>query len=209
MSPRAKNFNPNSIIYFEGDKADNVFLLKSGKINLVYNDLATKEKIIDTISPGEFFGVKSGLIKYPREETAQAVTSTVIFEFPAAEFEALLMKNTQIILKILKVFSNQLRKVGKQIQSIVSNKVASDPSDEFFQIGEYYLKNRKFKQAYTVYKRYLSHYPNGKFASSAAKRLNNVKSSLETMGGAKSQAPLLRVCPPRGPVLSRHGYRGG
>ena len=186
MSPRVKKFNPNSIIYFEGDKSDSVFLLKSGKINLVYNDLATKEKIIDLISPGEFFGVKSGLIKYPREETAQAVTNSVIFEFPASEFEALLMKNTQIILKILKVFSNQLRKVGKQIQSIVSNKISNDPSDEFFQIGEYYLKNRKFKQAFTVYKRYLNYYPTGKFANAAAKRLENVKSSLDTMGGGES-----------------------
>lgn len=176
MSPRVKNFNTGSIIYFEHDKADCVFLLKEGKVNLVYDDITTKEKIIDTIAPGEFFGVKSGLIKYPREETAQVVTNSVIFEFPASEFETLIMKNTQIILKILKVFSNQLRKVGKQVQSLVSNKAASDPSDEFFQIGEYYLKNKKNKQALTVYKKYLHYYPDGKFASAAAKRLKSVES---------------------------------
>ncbi len=87
MSPRVKNFNAGSIIYFEHDKADCVFLLKEGKVNLVYDDITTKEKIIDSIAPGEFFGVKSGLIKYPREETAQVVTTSVILEFPAAEFE--------------------------------------------------------------------------------------------------------------------------
>ena len=94
MSPRAKSFKAGSIIYFEGDKASDIYLLKQGKVNLIYDDLRLGEKVIDQISMGEFFGVKSGLIHFPREETAKIISDSVVFEFSSQEFEALIMKNT-------------------------------------------------------------------------------------------------------------------
>ncbi len=191
MSPRIKNFKAGSIIYFEGDKADSVFLLKQGKINLIYDNVQVGEKTTDQILAGEFFGVKSGLIRLPREETAKVTSNSVVFEFSAIEFETLIMKNTNIILKMLKVFSNQLRKVGKQIQSLVSNKISSEPADEFFYIGEYYLKNKKYKQATTVYQRYLNYYPSGKHAQLATKRLQTAKNALDSYGDGGGPAPIL------------------
>jgi len=189
MSPQVKKFKPGSIIYFEKDKADSVFLLKEGKVNLIYDDIQIGEKVIDQITTGEFFGVKSGLIRCPREETAKVVTDSIVFEFSAQEFEILIMKNTKIILKMLKAFSNQLRKVGKQVQGLVSNRVASEPADDFFHIGEYYLKNKKYKQAMTVYQRYIHYYPGGKYATLAKKRHELAKNSLDSYGDGGGPAP--------------------
>jgi len=182
MSPQAKSFKSGSIIYFEGDRAESVYLLKGGTVDLVYDDPQLAEKVTDQISTGEFFGVKSGLIRKPREETAKVAANSVVLEFSANEFEALIMKNPNIILKMLKVFSNQLRKIGKKIQSLVSKKVAADAADEFFQIGEYYLKNKKYKQAMTVYQRYLHYYPDGTFSSPAAKRLEVAEKAFDSYG---------------------------
>lgn len=189
MSPQAKNFKVGSIIYFESDRSESVFLLKSGKVDLVYEDPQLAEKVVDQISTGEFFGVKSGLIKKPREETAKVAANSIVLEFSANEFEALIMKNPNIILKMLKVFSNQLRKIGKKIQTLVSKKVSGDSSDEFFQIGEYYLKNKKYKQAMTVYQRYLHYYPDGTFSSAAAKRLEVAEKALDSYGDGGGPAP--------------------
>jgi CRP-like cAMP-binding protein len=191
MSPRAKNFNAGSIIFFEGDVADSVYLLKEGKVNLEYTDVTTREKIIDMISTGEFFGVKSGLIKYPREETAKVTETSILYEFSATEFESLIIKNPKIILKMLKVFSNQLRNIGKQIQNLVSEKTTSDAADEFFQIGDYYYKNKKYKSAITVYQRYANYYPNGRFAKLAKERLAEAKNALNMYGEEGGPAPLL------------------
>ncbi len=191
MSPRTKNFKVGSIIYFEKDKAESVYLLKEGKINLIYDDLQLGDKVIDSISAGEFFGVKSGLIRYPREETAKVVQDSLVLEFSATEFESLITKNTNIVLKMLKAFSNQLRKVGKQVQSIVATKVTTETSDNFFLIGEYYLKNKKYKQAITVYQRYTHYYPDGKYASLAEKRLELTKKALDTYGEGGGPAPIL------------------
>jgi CRP-like cAMP-binding protein len=191
MSPRAKNFNAGSIIFFEGDVADSVYLLKEGKVNLEYTDVTTREKIIDLISTGEFFGVKSGLIKYPREETAKVMDTSVLYEFSATEFESLIIKNHKIILKMLKVFSNHLRNIGKQIQNLVSEKTTSDAADEFFQIGDYYYKSKKYKSAITVYQRYINYYPSGRFAKLSKERLGEAKNALNMYGDEGGPAPIL------------------
>ncbi|HOJ65011.1 MAG TPA: tetratricopeptide repeat protein [Spirochaetota bacterium] len=188
MPPRLKNFHAGSIIYFKDDKADFVFLLKEGKVQLVYNDIQTGEEQIDIITTGEFFGVKSGLIKFPREETAKVIANSTVIEFSSAEFEALITKNTSIILKMLKAFSNQLRRIGKQVQSFVTNKIQTDPESDFFSIGEYYLKNKKYTQAITVYNRYINYYPNGIFAATAKERIKIAQKALNEYGDGDGPA---------------------
>lgn len=189
--PRMINYKPNSIIYFRNDKADSVFLLKAGKVNLVYNDILSGEQISDLINNGEFFGVKSGLIRYPREETAKVLVNSTVIEFTSSEFEALITKNTNIIIKMLRSFSNQLRRVGKQVQSFVTDKMSSDPAADFFKIGNYYLKNRKYRQAISVYSRFIKYYPEGKLAEHAEKRRALAEESLKAYGEGGGPTPML------------------
>ena len=193
MAPRMKVFKPGSILYFMGDKSDSVFLLKEGKVTLEYNDIQTGEEQVDFISSGEFFGVKSGLIRFAREETAKVTTNSTIIEFSTADFEALITKNTSIILKMLKVFSNQLRRIGKQVQNLVKYTITSDHSVEFFNIGEYYLKNKKYTQAITVYNRYLECYPDGKKSRTAMDRLSIAKNALDNYGDGGGPNPNLEM----------------
>lgn len=189
--PKMKNYKPNSIIYFTSDKADSVFLLKEGKVNLVYNDILSGEQVSDSINSGEFFGVKSGLVRYPREETAKVMVNSTVIEFTSSEFEALITNNTNIIIKMLRSFSNQLRRVGKQVQSFVSDKMASDPAADFFQIGSYYLKNKKYRQAISVYKRFLLYYQEGALAEHARKRLALSEEALKAYGEGGGPTPML------------------
>lgn len=189
--PRMINYKPNSIIYFTNDKADSVFLLKEGKVNLVYNDILSGEQVSDSINNGEFFGVKSGLVKFPREETAKVLVNSTVIEFTSSEFEALITNNTNIIIKMLRSFSNQLRRVGKQVQSFVTDKMSSDPSADFFQIGNYYLKNKKYQQAISVYKRFLIYYQEGALADHARKRLATAEEALKAYGEGGGPTPML------------------
>jgi CRP-like cAMP-binding protein len=68
--PRAMHYNANSVVYFTGDMGDKIFILQSGKIILKTIDIETGEELTDLIRTGEFFGVKSALGHYPREEDA-------------------------------------------------------------------------------------------------------------------------------------------
>ncbi|MCL2129340.1 MAG: Crp/Fnr family transcriptional regulator [Treponema sp.] len=182
--PKPLQYNAGSLIYFQGDPAEKVFIVQSGKVNLVYQDIETGLDVHDMVQTGEFFGVKSALGRYPREENAVALQNATVMAFTVAEFEALAMANTRIIMKMLKVFSNQLRKLHKQVNSLMLKEDQLNPEAGLFSVGEYYLKSRNFRQARYVFSRYLTFYPSGRNAAQAASNLQQAETALAKTGGA-------------------------
>jgi CRP-like cAMP-binding protein len=181
--PKPLQFRSGSLIYFQGDPADKVYILQKGKVNLVYQDVETSQDAHDLVQPGEFFGVKSALGRYPREENAVALQDAVIMAFTVNEFEALAMANTRIIMKMLKVFSNQMRRIHKQVSSLMDKEEQQNPEAGLFSVGEYYLKNKRYAQARYVLSRYLTYYPSGRNAIAAAKSLEAAELSFAKSGG--------------------------
>jgi TolA-binding protein len=182
-------YKANSIIFFKGDQSDRVYLLNSGKVTLNYLDIETGSEIHDLIKTGEFFGVKSALGRYPREETAQVLNDTTVVAFTVPEFEQLAMQNTRIIMKMLKVFSNQLREVHKQVQNLISTEEQLKPEIGLYGIGEYYLKNKRYTQALYALKRYLTFYPSGRYSAEATQRIQQAEDYLQRYGQGKGPGP--------------------
>jgi TolA-binding protein len=180
--PKPLQYRSGSLIYFQGDPAKEVFILQKGKVNLVYQDIETGQDVHDLVQPGEFFGVKSALGRYPREENAVALQDAAIMAFTVPEFEALAMANTRIIMKMLKVFSNQMRRIHNQVSSLME-KEEQNPEAGLFSVGQYYLKNKRYAQARYVFSRYLTYYPSGKNAAQAAKDLETTETALAGNGG--------------------------
>jgi CRP-like cAMP-binding protein len=185
--PKALQYRSGSVIYFQGDTADSIFILQKGKVNLTYQDIETGEDIHDLVQPGEFFGVKSALGKYPREENAIAIQDSALVGFSVPEFEQLAMANTRVILKMLKVFSNQMRRLHKQVSNLLEKEEVNAEMG-LFNVGEYYLKIKRFTQAKYVFERYLTYYPSGKNASMAAKNLEIIEASISRYGMGSSSS---------------------
>ncbi|MCK4540827.1 MAG: cyclic nucleotide-binding domain-containing protein [Spirochaetales bacterium] len=174
---KAVAYKSNSIVFFKGDMNDKVYILKSGTVNLRFNDIETGQEIHDVIKTGEFFGVKSALGHYPREETAVVMNDATMLVFTVPEFEQVILKNTRIIMKMLKVFSNQLRRIHKQVQNLLSKgEQGGGPEAGLFRIGEYYMHARRYRQALYAFSRYLTYYPSGKYASEATKNIEMLES---------------------------------
>jgi TolA-binding protein len=182
--PKPLQYRSGSLIYFQGDPADKIYILQSGKVSLVYQDIETGVDAKDPVQPGEFFGVKSALGHYPREENAIALSETTVMAFTVPEFEAVAMANTRIILKMLKVFSNQMRRVHKQVSKVMA-KEEQPPADGLYNLGEFYLRNKRFSHAKHVFSRYLTFYPSGKNAHQAAKNMETAENALTHYGDGK------------------------
>jgi CRP-like cAMP-binding protein len=178
--PRSIDYKKGAIVYFEGDRADKVFVLQSGQVELVSRDIETQEEGRDLVGAGEFFGVKSAMGNYPREDAAMVSKDSKVMVFTVPEFEAFCMGNTRIVMKMLKVFSNQLRQINRQLASMLMQKEA-DPDDGLYNIGEMFLKQNKYDKALYVLQRYAQEYPNGKNIANAKTNL----SILEKMGVKK------------------------
>jgi TolA-binding protein len=197
VSPKAVQYRANSIIYFKGDQSDRIFLLNAGKVNLSYVDIETGQEVRDVIKMGEFFGVKSALGHYMREETAIVLQDSTVMVFSVPEFEQVASKNTRIITKMLAVFSNQLRRIHRQVQNLMVSDEQVNPESGLYRIGEYYLKNKRYGQALYAFKRYLVYYPTGAYATDVTSKIVQSEEYLSRYGSGAPSAP-----PSAGPAAS-------
>ena len=160
--PKAVQYSANSVIYFSGDFDARVFLLHNGHIALNSLDIETGAQVTEYIKTGEFFGVKSALGNYPREESAMVLTDSLVYTFSVAEFESFAQTNTRIILQMLKVFSRQLRNIHRQLESLMDSKQQTNNEDGLFTVATAFYKSQHYQAAAQVAARYRALYPAGK-----------------------------------------------
>lgn len=169
--PNVRKYNSGSIVYFENDKNDEIYVLKQGAIILISTPPGRQEENRENIKVGEFFGIKSALGQYPREETAQATTETILVVFNINEFKNYIKGNIRLLLQMLQVFSNDLRHVHLQVRSILKEDNKASPAFELLNIAQVFHKNSNFSYATHAYECYLANYPAGKNIAQAQKFL--------------------------------------
>ena len=172
--PKAMQYSKGSVIYFSGDNDDRIFILQKGMIILTSTDVETNAPVTEYIKEGEFFGVKSALGHFPREENATVVVDSVCIAMSVQEFENLFSSNKQIIMKMLKVFSNQLRKVHKKIESILHDDEAEDQFTGMEAVAKSFYATEEYKTCADVCFRFLQRFPD-------APNKNNIARTIEML----------------------------
>jgi len=183
--PKAVQFKPNSVIYFAGDVDERVFLLQKGRIALTSTDIETGKQVTEYIREGEFFGVKSALGHFPREESVMVISDALVLAFSTPEFENFAQSNTRIIMKMLKVFSNQLRHIHRQIESMLHSEEQTNPDDGLYSVAKCFFSSQQYKPAAEVAIRYLRLYPSGKHVTEM-KQIAQNNLAMEQAKGDKS-----------------------
>ena len=60
--PKAMQYTKGSIIYFEGDHDERIFIMQQGAVLLTSTDIESGQPVAEQVKSGEFFGVKSALV---------------------------------------------------------------------------------------------------------------------------------------------------
>ncbi|MEK6797212.1 MAG: tetratricopeptide repeat protein [Spirochaetota bacterium] len=199
--PQARVYKTGSVIYFVGDKAQYVYILKQGVVQSIHLSVETGEETREIVKVGEFFGVKSVLGFYPQEETMQVLSNSSVVLLTPIEFESLVNQSTGIIIKMLKVFSNQLRRINRKARSILTDTGDISSSElEIFKVGEVYLGKKRYKEAIYAYTRYLQYAgDSAQFAAVARKKMAECKASLgmelsqAEMAAREEEAPSISI----------------
>ena len=175
--PKPLQYKAGSLIFARGEDAIKIFILQKGRITLVYEDIGTGGDVREQVLPGEFFGVKSALGRFPREENAIARTDSTVLTFTVPEFELLTMSDTRIMVKLLKVFSKQMRRIHTHIVNLLGPDPARQ-DEALFNLGEKFINLKRFAHAKYVFGRYLDLYPDGEDADQAQKNIHLADVSL-------------------------------
>ena len=106
-------FNCNDVIFKQGDFAETMYDVVSGKVG-VYADFQTdKEQLLACFGPGETFGEMGMLEVYPRSATAVALEDgTVIAEIAEPELTEYFQNAPEMLLNIMRQLSKRIRETN-------------------------------------------------------------------------------------------------
>ncbi|MBQ7159965.1 MAG: Crp/Fnr family transcriptional regulator [Treponema sp.] len=158
--PKLMQYSKGSIVYFEGDKDERIFILQKGLAVSTTTDIESKEPLTEQIKNGEFFGVKSSLGHFPREETVTVLSDSTCVALTVPEFESMFGSNKGVIMKMLRVFSGQLRQVHKKIESILNQDLTINPMSAMISVAQAFYNDEKFRSCCDVCIAFLKRYPN-------------------------------------------------
>ncbi len=185
--PKVLSYAKGSIIFFEGDKDERIYILQSGTVILSQTDLETGSHINELVNPGEFFGVKSALAHKPKMETANVVTDVQVIQLSVQEFEQIIGRNQEMILKMLRVFSKNLRQIHKKTENVLKNDTSALPPEVGMNIvAQCFFDEQKYKSCVSICEKFLTRFPNASNAKTMKKLLDQASLLFQRQGAGKS-----------------------
>lgn len=186
--PKAVQYNKGSIIYFENDKDERIFILQKGVVILTSTDTDTGTTETQQLTNGEFFGVKSALGHFPREETATVLQDAVAVSMTVPEFENIFSNNKQVVYKMLRVFSGQLRQVHKKTQALLQTDNNANQQGGMLAVAKSFFDDQKYRACCDVCIKYLTHFPTAYDKDQVAKLYADAKLRHEKLSQKRDQA---------------------
>jgi CRP-like cAMP-binding protein len=177
--PKAVRYKKGSIIYFEGDKDERVFILQKGIVDLGFIDIETGVQLTERVTEGEFFGVKSAFGHFPREQTAATATDSLAIVMNVDEFETLFTANKPLIMKMLRVFSNQLRAIHRKTEAILNSFSSVDQPTGMMEVAKTFYDDGQYKSCCDICMKLLKRFPNTANKSAVARLYTDAKSRAE------------------------------
>lgn len=103
-----KKIRKKDTLFSEGDSANFLYFIKSGKIKLSKSNDYGKEYIVDIYKDGDFFGYNALIEDGVHKDSAIAIEDTELAMIPRHDFFRLLHQNNQVALKFIKLISKNV-----------------------------------------------------------------------------------------------------
>ena len=115
-----KFYPAGSEIFREGDPADGVYIVKSGRVALAGTVGPMQRRVLMEIGPGEIFGETAVLEMRPRSTYAIALENTTVYLLPRGELLHFIERSPGLALVLLQKFSQRMREFNRRyIEEIV------------------------------------------------------------------------------------------
>ncbi|MEO6067538.1 MAG: Crp/Fnr family transcriptional regulator [Gemmatimonadota bacterium] len=116
---RERSYPKGSVILFEDDPGDALYLVVSGQVKVVLIGEDGREVILSVLGEGSFFGEMSLLDDEPRSAHVIAMEDSVVLALRREDFRARLRSSPEVAIALLKELSRRLRRADDQIGSLV------------------------------------------------------------------------------------------
>jgi CRP/FNR family cyclic AMP-dependent transcriptional regulator len=116
---REREYPKNSVILFEDDPGDALYIVSTGQVKVVLIGEDGREVILSVLGDGDFFGEMSLIDDEPRSAHVIAMKDSQLLVLRRDDFQARLEEQPKIALKLLRVLVQRLRRADEKIGGLV------------------------------------------------------------------------------------------
>jgi len=116
---RKKTYPKNSVIVFENDPGDALYVVDSGEVKVVLTGEDGREVILSVLGQGDFFGEMALIDNMPRSANVIAMESSRLIVLYRDDFHRCLEEQPRIALGLLRALSRRLRVADDKIGGLV------------------------------------------------------------------------------------------
>ena len=116
---RERTYPKNSVILFEDDPGDALYVVAQGQVKVVLIGEDGREVILSVLGPGEFFGEMALIDDEPRSAHVIAMEDSSLLVLRREDFQGILKQSPGIAVALLRELSRRLRRVDEKVGSLV------------------------------------------------------------------------------------------
>ena len=116
---RERTYPKGSVILFENDPGDSLFLVASGQVKVVLIGEDGREVILSVLREGAFFGEMALIDDAPRSAHVIAMEDARLLTLRREDFQARLRNSPDVAIALMRELSRRLRRADEKIGSLV------------------------------------------------------------------------------------------
>lgn len=109
----------NQPIYFPGDNADTIFMLKKGRVRLSRMSPEGNSITLTILEPGDVFGEMALTEEGERKTRAETLSNAFICSSPRERFLEILRKNPELNLRVSQVIGDRRREIEARVENLI------------------------------------------------------------------------------------------
>ena len=116
-------FPNNKTIVEEGLPGDYMYVIQEGRVKVTKLSGDGREKILEMMGPGDFFGEMALLDRAPRSASVTALSETVILALARNDFLSVLRRSPDLAMAVIQELTRRLRLIDEQASSLSFQRV--------------------------------------------------------------------------------------
>jgi CRP-like cAMP-binding protein len=118
-----RKFPKDAVIFEDGSIGDYMYVIRSGEVKVTKMSEDGREKILEILGEGEFFGEMALLDRQPRSASVKTTRACTLLALSRQDFSALLRRDPDISLELIRELVRRIRETDEQIRGLLFERV--------------------------------------------------------------------------------------
>ena len=133
---KPRQYKKKHDIYREGEYANFVYFVASGKVKSIRTNEDGKELITSIYTTGDFFGYEALLENIEHPDSAETMEQSEVIQIPKEEFFDLVYGNREVSKKFIEMLSNKVSEKEQKLLNLAYNSVRQRTAEALLTISE-------------------------------------------------------------------------